>query len=76
MTERFTASLVGSVERDDFVDVDRKDWVWRAGPTLSYQPWRWLTASLGGSYGQRSSDQDINDYEEWRAFFRLTATYW
>jgi hypothetical protein len=76
MTERFTASLMGSVERDDFVDVDRKDWVWRAGPTLSYQPWRWLTAALGGSYGQRSSDQDINDYQEWRAFFRLTATYW
>ncbi|MCX5917423.1 MAG: outer membrane beta-barrel protein [Deltaproteobacteria bacterium] len=76
MTQRFTASLMGSVERDDFVDINRKDWVWRAGPTLSYQPWRWLTASLGGTYGQRSSDQDINDYEEWRAFFRLTATYW
>jgi hypothetical protein len=76
LTQRFSASLLGSVERDDFVDVDRKDWVWRVGPTLSYQPWRWLTASLGGTYGQRSSDQDINDYDEWRAFFRLTATYW
>ena len=76
MTQRFTASLVGTVEKDDYVDENRKDWVWRVGPTLSYQPWRWLTASLGGTYGQRDSDQNINDYEEWRAFFRLTATYW
>jgi hypothetical protein len=76
LAQRFSTSLMGSVERDEYVDSDRKDWVWRAGPTLSYQPWRWLTASLGGSYGRRSSDQDINDYDEWRAFFRLTATYW
>jgi hypothetical protein len=76
MAERLTASLLGTVERDEYVDADRKDWVWRAGPTLSYQPWRWLTASLGGTYGQLSSNQDINDYEEWRAFLRLTATYW
>ena len=76
LAQRFSASLWGSVERDDFVDADREEWVWRAGPTLSYQPLRWLTASLGGSYGQRQSDQDINDYEEWRAFFRLTAAAW
>lgn len=76
LTQRFSASLLGSVEKDEYIDIERKDWVWRAGPTLSYQPWRWLTAALGGSYGQRTSDQDINDYEEWRAFFRLTATYW
>jgi len=76
LTQRFSASIVGSVERDDYVDADREDWVWRVGPALSYQPWRWLTASLGGSFGQRESDQDFNDYDEWRAFFRLTATYW
>lgn len=76
MTQRFSASLVGTVERDEFVDIDREDWLWRVGPSLSYQPWRWLTVSLGGSYGRRESDQDINDYEEWRAFFRLTATAW
>lgn len=75
-SQRLTGSVLGSVEWDNYVDSDRKDRVWRVGPTLSYQPWRWLTASLGGSYGQRESDQDINDYEEWRAFFRLTATYW
>ncbi len=76
LAQRFSASITGSVERDDYVDADREDWVWRVGPTLSYQPWRWLTASLGGSYGQRESDQDFNDYEEWRAFFRLTAATW
>jgi hypothetical protein len=76
LAQRFSASIIGTVERDDFVDADRKDWIWRVGPTLSYQPFRWLTAALGGSYGYRDSDQDINDYEEWRAFFRLTAAAW
>jgi hypothetical protein len=76
LAQRFSASLSGSVERDDYIDRNRKDWVWRVGPTLSYQPWRWLTAALGGSYGQLESDQNINDYDEWRAFFRLTAAAW
>jgi hypothetical protein len=74
--QRLSGSFVGSVEWDDYLDADRKEWVWRVGPQISYQPWRWLTASLGGSYGQRQSNQDINDYDEWRAFLRLTATYW
>ena len=76
LAQRLSFSLIGTVERDEYVDIDRKDWFYRGGPTLSYQPWRWLTASLGGTYGQRESDQDLNDYEEWRAFFRLTAAAW
>jgi len=44
--------------------------------SFSYQPWRWFTMTLGGSYGQRDSNEDVNDYDEWRAFLRLTATYW
>jgi hypothetical protein len=76
LAQRLSFSLIGTVERDEFIDIDREDWFWRSGPTLSYQPWRWLTASLGGTYGERQSDRDINDYEEWRAFFRLTAAAW
>jgi hypothetical protein len=66
------------LEWDEYPDQgDRKDWFGRGEVGLfSYQPWRWFTATLGGSYGQRNSNQDINDYEEWRAFLRLTASYW
>jgi hypothetical protein len=74
--QRVTGSIVGVVEWDEYFNPDRKDIVWRVGPQVSYQPWRWLTASMGGTYGQRESDRDPNDYDEWRAFLRLTATYW
>jgi len=74
--QRFSGSFVGSVEWDDYLDANRKEWIWRVGPRVFYQPLRWLTVSLGGSFGQRQSDQDFYDYEEWRAFLRLTATYW
>jgi hypothetical protein len=77
-TERLSSSLTGTLEWDEYPDQgDRKDWFGRAEVSLfSYQPWRWFTVALGGSYGQRNSNQDLNDYEEWRAFLRLTASYW
>jgi Putative beta-barrel porin 2 len=76
-TQRFSSSLTATIERDEFPDEgDRKDWFGRAEARLSYQPWRWLTASLGGSYSQRDSNVEVNDYEEWRAFLRLTASTW
>jgi hypothetical protein len=76
-TERFSSSLTGTLEWDEFPDEgDREDLWARAGADLAYRPWRWLTVSLGGSYGQRESNVDVNDYEEWRAFLRLTASTW
>jgi Putative beta-barrel porin 2 len=76
-TQRFFSSLTATLERDEFPDEgDRKDLFGRAAAELSYMPWRWFTVSLGGSYGQRDSNVDINDYEEWRAFLRLTASTW
>jgi len=77
LTERLSTSLTGTLEWDEYPDQgDRKDLWERVGADLSYRPWRWFTASLGGSYGQRDSNQDVNDYEEWRAFLRLAASYW
>ncbi len=76
-TQRFYSSLTATIERDEFPDEgDRKDWFGRAAAELNYDPWRWLRVSLGGSYGQRDSNVDLNDYEEWRAFLRLTASTW
>jgi hypothetical protein len=75
--ERLSTSLTGTLEWDEYPDeADRKDWFRRVVADLSYEPWRWFRVSLGGSYGQRDSNQDVNDYQEWRAFLRLTATYW
>jgi len=75
--QRFSSSLTATIERDEFPDEgDRKDWFGRSEADLSYLPWRWLTVSLGGSYGQRDSNVDVNDYKEWRAFLRLTASTW
>jgi hypothetical protein len=76
-TQRFSSSLSGTLEWDEFPDEgDREDLWARVGADLAYRPWRWLTVSLGGSYGQRESNRDVNDYEEWRAFLRLTASTW
>lgn len=76
-TERLSSSLIGTLEWDEFPqEGDRKDWFERVVANLNYQPWRWFTVSLGGSYGQRESNVDANDYEEWRAFLRLTASTW
>jgi hypothetical protein len=75
-TQRLSSSLTGTLEWDEFPEEgDRKDWFTRVGATvLSYQPWRWFTVSLGGSYGRRDSNVDVNDYEEWRALLRLAAS--
>jgi hypothetical protein len=76
--ERLSSSLTYTLEWDEYPEEgDRKDWFSRVeAGLLSYQPWRWFTVALGGSYGWRDSNQDVNDYEEWRAFLRLTASYW
>jgi len=36
---------------------------------------RWLTASLVGSYSEDDSNVDINDYTEYRGMFQITASY-
>jgi hypothetical protein len=74
--QRLSGSIVGSVGWNDYLDAGRREWVWRVGPQASYQPWRWFTVSLGGSFGQTQSSQNVYDYDEWRAFLRLTAAYW
>jgi hypothetical protein len=76
--ERLSSSLTGTLEWDEFPDqAGREDWFSRVeAGVLTYQPWRWFTMSLAGTYGRRDSNQDGFDYDEWRAFLRLTASYW
>lgn len=65
----------GSVERVEYSDGERKDWIWGIGGNASYSPLRWLTISLEVSHRENNSDIDIHDYEENRAIVRLTAMY-
>ena len=63
-----------SLERDEYTDVsDQKAWLWRTNGELSYQILKWLTASLGVTYTQNSSNQNNADYQELRGMIRLTA---
>jgi uncharacterized protein (PEP-CTERM system associated) len=75
--ERMTVGLSGSVEYADYVSEpgDRKDWIWGVRANASYQLFRWLTASLVGSYSEDDSNVDINDYTEYRGMFQITARY-
>lgn len=75
LAARVSTSLVGSVERDEFIDSDRRDWLWRVGGDISYQVLKWLSASLGVSYRDNNSNQNTFDYQEFRATVRLTAAY-
>jgi hypothetical protein len=77
-TERLSSSLTGTLEWDEYPEEsDRQDWFTRVDAVLlTYRPWRWFTVALGGSFGQRESNQDVNDYQEWRGFLRLTASTW
>jgi hypothetical protein len=72
-----TVGLSGSVEYADYVSEpgDRKDWIWGVRANASYQLFRWLTASLVGSYSEDDSNVDINDYTEYRGMFQITASY-
>jgi hypothetical protein len=75
LAPRLSTSLVGSVERDEFIDSDRTDWLWRVGGDLSYQLLKWLSASLGVSYRENNSNLNTFDYQEFRGLVRLTAVY-
>jgi len=75
--ERMTVGLLGSLEYADYISEpgDRQDWIWNVSANASYELFRWLTASLVGSYLEDDSNIDLNDYTEYRGMFQLTARY-
>ncbi|MCX5835132.1 MAG: outer membrane beta-barrel protein [Deltaproteobacteria bacterium] len=74
LLRRLTLRLGGDVERAEY-SADREDWLYGVNAGLDYQILRWLTIGVTGSYRECNSDVDINDYDEYRAIFRITATY-
>jgi len=54
---------------------DDKDRIWGIGVNGSYQILRWLVASLDVSHREDHAKDDDRDYSEYRAIFRVTASY-
>ena len=63
------------IERDRFVDSDRRDTLWSARGSLNYQLLRWLFLSFDYEHNERDSNIPLESYEDNRYFGRLTAQY-
>jgi hypothetical protein len=83
-TEKITGVLSGSYEYDKsglvamsgpITSVSQRDQIWRASGGLRFQWLRWLNLSMDLSYTGDNSNIDANDYTEFRAMFRVEATY-
>jgi hypothetical protein len=75
LEKRLSVGLLGSIERVEFIQEDRNDWIWSVGGTVSYMPLKWLTLALEISHREDNSNVDIGDYTENRGLIRITATY-
>jgi hypothetical protein len=75
LEKRLSIGLLGSIERAEFTQEDRNDWIWGVTGTLSYMPLKWLTLSLEVSHREDNSNIDIDEYTENRGMIRITATY-
>ncbi|HNT44271.1 MAG TPA: outer membrane beta-barrel protein, partial [Syntrophorhabdaceae bacterium] len=75
LTERFSVGLVGIVERTDYSQNPRKDWLYTADLTADYRVLRWLTIGARVGYAEDDSNIPASSYDEWHAFLTLTASY-
>jgi len=64
-----------SVTRDDYQGTSRTDWIYRAGPDVTYLINRYLRASLGYNFAKRDSDNSGDDYTNHIVFVRLGLQY-
>jgi hypothetical protein len=75
LRERLSVGLTGLLLRDEYKNPDYKNWNWGLTGNLSYQPYKWMTISLGASNNSRESDLSESSYRENRIFLKLTAEY-
>jgi hypothetical protein len=74
LMERFVLTLSGRYQRPKFDD-GRLDNVWGVTTGASYRILRWLTIGLEFSYTGDHSNEEGNNYTDFRGIFRVTATY-
>jgi hypothetical protein len=75
LEKRFSIGCLGSIERIEFIDMDRVDTIWGVGVSASYQLLKWLTLSLEISHNANESNISVNEYIENKGILKLTASY-
>jgi hypothetical protein len=77
LAQRVSATLSGRYQRPEYqsgVDRGRVDNIRGVDGGVSYQALRWLSFGLNLSYSEDNSNRNVNDYNDFRAIFRVTAT--
>jgi hypothetical protein len=76
LVERLSLGGFFFVERDDFVDVDRTDKLWRIRGSLSYEVLKkWLFLSFDYIYDKRDSNLAFESYTDNRYIGRITTQF-
>jgi len=77
LATRLSVGIVGWVGRYEYTQQNNQtDWIWQAEGNLSYQLFRWLTASFIINHREDNSSVSTASYKANSAMLRLTATYW
>jgi hypothetical protein len=74
LMERFSVTLSGRYQRPKY-NTGQLDNVWGVTTGASYRILRWLTLGLDFSYVEDHSNNEANNYSDFRGIFRVTATY-
>jgi hypothetical protein len=75
LEKRFSVGCSGSIERVEFVGMERSDTIWGVGTSASYQLMKWLTLSLEISHNANQSNIQASEYIDNKGILRLTASY-
>jgi len=73
---RLNSNFRVAYERNAYQEVEpeRDDDIFRANASLTYQALPWMGVEVGYAYRDLSSDVEINEYTENRAFFRVNLS--
>ena len=61
-TEKWSATLVASLERDEYNGIDREDDYFSIGPAVRYEPRKWLIFDLAWYLNMNDSNISFYDY--------------
>jgi hypothetical protein len=75
LLERLSAQGLFYLQRDRFVDHDRRDKLWNIRGRLSYELLGWLFLSFDYEHNKRDSNIAVERYRDNRYFFRVTTQY-
>ena len=73
-TEKWSGTFDVSFENNDYKGFDRTDDLFGIGPTLRFEPRKWLIFDLGYNYYLNDSNITTYDYEANQIYFRATLS--